>query len=327
MADKTYNLKYFDSVQSRPVEWLWYLYIPYGKITIVQGDPGDGKTTFVLNLAARLTKGQELSESKDKRSAITVIYLNAEDGIEDTIKPRLESVYADCMKVAYLEYDGKPITLADDRVEQAVIRSDAKLLVFDPSQGFVGDADMNRAGDIRAVMQKTATLTDKTGCTVLLVGHMNKTSGGKGIYRGFGSIDLAATARSMILVDRVKDNADIRAVVHIKSNLAPEGKPIAFELSDNCWFRWIEGYSITQDKLLGDQNRADDVKMQDAIKLLIETLQEGKITASELYEICKVAGIGSRTVESAKSMLGIKSIKHQGKWYWEFPTNKAGETI
>jgi DNA helicase HerA-like ATPase len=327
LGGKNYELKYYDSVKSRAVNWLWYPYIPYGKITIIQGDPGDGKTTFVLNLAAQLTKGASLPGLQNKQEPVTVIYQNAEDGIDDTIKPRLVRVGADCAKVAYLHYDGFPITLADDRIEEAITESGAKLIVFDPLQAYLGDIDMNRANDTRTVLQKIASVADRTGCAVILIGHMNKSDKGKGLYRGLGSIDLAAAARSVLLVGKVKSDPGVRAVVHIKSNLAPEGKPIAFELNDDYGFRWIEGYDISQDELLGDSVRTDDGKTAEAMNLLLDTLGVGQTAASEMFEICKEAGIGARTAEKAKSILGVKSIKSQGKWYWELPTDKTGEIV
>ncbi len=303
LGGKNYELKYYDSVKARAVKWLWYPYIPYGKITIIQGDPGDGKTTFVLNLAAQLTNGASLPGLQSKQDPVTVIYQNAEDGIDDTIKPRLVRVGADCEKVAYLHYDGLPVTLADDRIEEAIAESGAKLIVFDPLQAYLGDIDMNRANDTRTVLQKIAAVADKTGCAVILIGHMNKSDKGKGLYRGLGSIDLAAAARSVLLVGKVKSDPGIRAVVHVKSNLAPEGKPIAFELNDDYGFRWIEGYDISQDELLGDSAHADDGKTAEAMNLLLDTLGIGQTAASEMFEICKEAGIGSRTVEKAKSIL------------------------
>jgi len=323
--ERDLDIKYYDAVQSRAVEWLWYPYIPYGKITIVQGDPGDGKSTYILNVAALLTHGKTLPGSTEKREPVTVIYQNAEDGIEDTIKPRLESMDADCSKVAYLENDNCTITLSDDSIEKAILKSSAKLLVIDPIQAFIGDVDMNRANDIRAVMTKIASIAERTGCAVVLVGHMNKNGGGKGIYRGLGSIDFTAAARSVLLVGRVKDDPGVRAVLHIKSNLAPEGSPVAFELSEDYGFRWIEGYSITQDELLCDARSADDGKLSEAMMLLTEFLSDGRRSATECFELCREKEISSRTLERAKAALGLKSQKAQDKWYWELPTDKTGD--
>jgi len=316
---KKFKLRYYDKVISRKVNWLWYPYIPYGKITIVQGDPGEGKTTFVLNLVSKLTLGQSLYNDKDKKVPQVVIYQSAEDGVEDTIKSRLEATGADCTKVVYLEYDGNSIALNDERIEQAIIKSGAKLLVFDPLPAFIGDADMNRAGDIRVLMQKLAAVADRTGCAIILVGHMNKAATGKSIYRGLGSIDIAAVARSVLLIGRIKDNQRIRAVVHIKSNLAPEGKSIAFELSEEAGFGWIDDFEITQEELLSDAVSLNDNKTSDAIRVISELLTEKPMLAVDIFEACEKSGISVRTAKTAKNIIGVKSIKSKDKWYWELP--------
>jgi len=169
-------------------------------------------------------------------------------------------------------------------------------------------------------MAKIAAAAERTGCAVVLVGHMNKAGGGKGIYRGLGSIDFTAAARSVLLVGRVKDDPGIRAVLHIKSNLAPEGSPVAFELSEDYGFRWIEGYSITQDELLGDSVRLDDGKLSEAASVITSILSGGKRSASDCYELCKKEGISARTLERAKVIIGLKTERIQGKWYWLLPT-------
>jgi archaellum biogenesis ATPase FlaH len=322
LGEKNCEIKYYDSVISKAVKWLWYPYIPFGKLTIVQGDPGDGKSTFLLNLAALLTLGKPLPGNDKTCEPMTVIYQNAEDGIEDTIKPRLESLGADCKRVAYLDDDMHSMSLTDESIEKAIARSSAKLLIIDPVQAYLGDVDMNRASDIRAVMKKIAKVAERTGCAVVLVGHMNKAVGGKSIYRGLGSIDFTAAVRSVLLVGKVKDDPGVRAVLHIKSNLAPEGNPLAFELSENYGFRWIEGYAITQDELLSDAARPEDGKAGEAIKIISESLAKGQKLAVEIIAECKKAGIGTRTAETAKRILGIISVKRQDKWYWLLPISK-----
>ena len=325
MGKDVCELKYYNGVQSRKVEWLWYPYIPYGKVTIIQGDPGEGKTTFVLNLTSLLTRGQAIPGCAKQKTAITVIYQNAEDGIEDTIKPRLESVGADCSKVAYLDHNGETFSLSDKSIEQAIARSGAKLLVLDPLQAFLGDVDMNRANDTRAIMQKITHIAERTGCAIILVGHMDKTIGGKFLYRGLGSIDLMAAARSVLMIGRVKGRPGIRAIFHIKSNLALEGKPITFELLDSYKFRWIEDYEISQDELLGESTKCKTSKLELAMNKLGELLNSKRLTAIECYSICKKIGINTRTVAKAKSILGIISKKDSGKWYWELSNGVANE--
>ena len=204
-------------IEVEDIEWLIYPFIPYGKITIIQGDPGEGKTTLVLQIIARLTKGEAIINEKAKQP-INVIYQTAEDGLGDTIKPRLLSADADCSKVLVIDDKDTPLTMRDVRLEQAIVETKAKLVVLDPIQGFLGaDVDMHRANKIRPVMKHIAELADKYKCAIILIGHMNKCSMGKSTYRGLGSIDFQAAARSVLIVGRIKDEPEIRVVCKTKS--------------------------------------------------------------------------------------------------------------
>lgn len=210
------------------IQWVWYPYIPYGKITVIQGDPGEGKTTFVLALIALLTKGEPLPEEEQGTEPINVIYQTAEDGLNDTIKPRLLSVGADCERVIVIDENEMELTMSDEKLEQAIKKTNAKVIVLDPIQAYLGgDVDMHRANEIRPIMKRLALLAERTGCAVILIGHMNKMGGAKSAYRGLGSIDIRAAVRSVLVVGRVKDEPTLRIVAHDKSNLAPEGKSIA----------------------------------------------------------------------------------------------------
>ena len=133
-------------VQSQEVKWLWYPFIPYGKLTIIQGDPGDGKTTLVLNIAARLSKGEHLENDMNVQEPVNVIYQTAEDGMGDTIKPRLVEAGADLSRVMVIDDTEEALTLSDDRIEKAVRQNQVRLVIIDPVQAFIGaDVDMNRA--------------------------------------------------------------------------------------------------------------------------------------------------------------------------------------
>ena len=133
-------------IQSQEVSWLWFPFIPYGKLTIVQGDPGDGKTTFVLNIAAKLSKGEDIDNEMKLTEPLNVIYQSAEDGLADTVKPRLEQAGADCGKISVIDEKIKSLSMIDERLEQAIIKTGAKLLILDPIQAYLGGGmDMNRA--------------------------------------------------------------------------------------------------------------------------------------------------------------------------------------
>ena len=225
-------------VQSQKIEWLWFPFIPYGKLTIIQGDPGDGKTTLVLNIAAKLSKGERLDENMNITEPVNVIYQTAEDGLADTVKPRLELAGADCERIAVIDESEKSLSMIDERLEEAIVKTQAKLLILDPIQAYLGGGmDMNRANEARDMTKKLGALAEKHKCAIVLIGHMNKAAGNKAAYRGMGSIDFFAVARSVLLVGRVEGEPNIRAVVQIKNNLAAFGHSKAFELSENG-FKW-----------------------------------------------------------------------------------------
>lgn len=220
-------------IQSQEVAWLWFPFIPYGKLTIVQGDSGDGKTTLVLNIAVKLSKGEGLDSKMKLKEPLNVIYQSAEDGLADTVKPRLETAGANCENISVIDESIKSLSMIDERLEEAVIRTKAKILILDPIQAYLGGGmDMNRANEARDMTKKLATLAEKYQCAIVLVGHMNKAVGNKAAYRGIGSIDFFAVARSVLLVDRIKGEPNTRAVVQIKNNLAAFGHPKAFMLSE-----------------------------------------------------------------------------------------------
>ena len=205
MTEQKIKLKMIrmSEVQSQEIEWLWYPFIPYGKLTIIQGDPGDGKTTMVLNLAAKLSKGEALDENMKVTEPVNVIYQTAEDGLADTVKPRLELAGADCERIIVIDESDKSLSMVDERLEQAIVRTGARLLILDPIQAYLGGGmDMNRANEARDMTKKLGALAEKTKCAIILIGHMNKASGNKAAYRGMGSIDFFAVARSVLLVGR-----------------------------------------------------------------------------------------------------------------------------
>ncbi len=306
-----------EDIKCENVEWLWYPFVPYGKITIIQGDPGEGKTTLVLQMIAKLTKGESIINGETKES-INVIYQTAEDGLSDTIKPRLVAANADCSKVLVIDDKETPLTMLDVRLEKAIAETGARLVVLDPIQGFLGaDVDMHRANEIRPVMKHIAEIAEKYRCAIILVGHMNKNSNGKSSYRGLGSIDFQAAARSVLIVGRVKGEPEVRVVCHVKSSLAPEGKSIAFRLDKKEGFQWIGEYDVSVDDLLAADNRGQ--KVREAKEFLKEILKSGSMTQKEISEEAESHGIKNKTLWNAKSDLKVESVKIGNQWFWMLP--------
>ena len=311
-------IRYFSAITTRKVEWLWYPYIPYGKVTILQGDPGDGKTTFILNVAALLSQGASMPESTDHTPRTNTIYQSAEDDAEDTLKPRLLSAGADCSRIAFIDESDGRLSINDPRVESAIIETNARLLVIDPLQAYLGDSfEMNRSDSIRPIMRHISAFAERTGCAVVIVGHMNKASGSKGIYRGLGSIDITAAARSVLLVGRLKSDPNIRIMAQLKNSLAEEGNPIAFEIHENAKVCWLGEYDISVDELLcGDVAPGDNRKVSEAVDRLKEMLCSEAVPCGQIYAALRDMGISKRSVDRAKKNLGVQSIKRTEGWYW-----------
>lgn len=304
-------------VQSQEIEWLWYPFIPYGKLTIVQGDPGDGKTTLVLNISAKLSQGEGLEEEMKTSEPMNIIYQTAEDGLADTVKPRLEIAGANCERILVIDESDKSLSMADERLEIALQQTGARLLILDPIQAYLGGGmDMNRANEARDMTKKLGALAEKYKCAIVLIGHMNKATGNKAAYRGMGSIDFFAVARSVLLVGRVEGQPDLRAVVQIKNNLAAFGHPKAFRLSENG-FEWQGDYEITADEVLGGIAPKAN-KFEQAKRLLRELAETSRMVSStEVLEFAKEQGISKRTLESAKRELQIPAKRINNTWYWD----------
>ena len=291
-------------VQSQTVDWLWYPFIPYGKLTIIQGDPGDGKTTLIVNIAARLSKGEGLDNDMKVTEPVKIIYQTAEDGLADTVKPRLELAEAVCERIMVIDETEKSLSMIDERLETAIKRTGARVLILDPIQAYLGGTmDMNRANEARDMTKRLSLLAEKYKCAILLIGHMNKAGGNKAAYRGMGSIDFFAVARSVLLVGRIEGEPDLRAVVQIKNNLAE--------------FEWVGDYEITADEVLGGIAPKIN-KLEQAKKMLRELAEtSNSVQSSEIFDMAEELNISKRTLENAKKELGIKARRIGNSWYWD----------
>ena len=305
-------------VELTSVDWLWFPYIPFGKLTIIQGNPGEGKTYFAMRLAAACTNRKPLP-GMETLEPFNIIYQTAEDGLGDTVKPRLIEAAADLDRVLVIDEAKRELTLSDERIEKAITQNGARLIILDPIQAYMGEkTDMNRANEVRPMFRRLADVAERTGCAVILIGHLNKAAGGQSAYRGLGSIDFRAAARSVLLIGRVKREPNVRVIIHDKSSLAPEGKPVAFCLDPETGFEWIGEYDITADELLSGAGGNTATKTEQAERLILDLLADGKELASEdIEKAATEAGISARTVRAAKRNLDgrITSKRIGAAWY------------
>ncbi len=310
--------EYYSNIEAKPIDWLWYPYIPSGKLTVIQGDPGEGKSTFLLNLVALITKGLPMPDGFPVPSPGVAIYQCAEDSAADTIKPRLEQAGANCNRVAYIIDDDIALTLEDGRIETAIQQTGANVFIIDPIQAFIPpDADMQSATRMRSMLRKLAGIAERNQCAVILVGHMSK-GGSKSLYRGLGSIDIVAIARSVLMVARDEYRPCIRYMYPIKSSLAPEGCAIAFSFKEGGGLEWQGRYNLNTAELI-ESDTVKTSKREKARAKLIQMLEPGPKPAKEVYAGLAELGVGSRTVEKVKKELQIYTVRSGGCWYWSLP--------
>ena len=308
-------------VELTPVEWLWKPYLPFGKLSVLQGNPGEGKTYFAMHLAAACTNGK-LLPNMERMEPFNVIYQTAEDGLGDTVKPRLIEAGADLDRVLVIDDSDVQLTLSDERIEKAIIENNARLVIIDPIQAYLGaDVDMNRANEVRPIFMRLGQVAQRTGCAILLIGHLNKAAGMQSLQRGLGSIDIAAAVRSVMFIGKLKHDPTMRILTHEKSSLAPPGVSLAFSLGDEGGFRWVGEYDITADEMLSGIEPQRETKTQQAKDLICALLAGGKQVLSE--DIDKAAlerGIPGRPVRDAKRELGdalkSKIVEGRKKVFW-----------
>ena len=318
---ETVKIIRMSDVELTPVEWLWKPYLPFGKLSVLQGNPGEGKTYFAMHLAAACTNGK-LLPNMERMEPFNVIYQTAEDGLGDTVKPRLIEAGADLDRVLVIDDSEVQLTLSDERIEKAIVENNARLVIIDPIQAYLGaDVDMNRANEVRPIFMRLGQVAQRTGCAILLIGHLNKAAGMQSLQRGLGSIDIAAAVRSVMFIGKLKHNPTMRILTHEKSSLAPPGASLAFSLGDEGGFRWVGEYDITADEMLSGIEPQRETKTQQAKDLICTLLAGGKQVLSE--DIDKAAlerGIPGRTVRDAKRELGdalkSKIVEGRKKVFW-----------
>ena len=308
-------------VELTPVDWLWKPYLPFGKLSVLQGNPGEGKTYFAMHLAAACTTGK-LLPNMERMEPFNVIYQTAEDGLGDTVKPRLIEAGADLDRVLVIDDSEVQLTLSDERIERAIIENNARLVIIDPIQAYLGaDVDMNRANEVRPIFMRLGQVAQRTGCAILLIGHLNKAAGMQSLQRGLGSIDIAAAVRSVMFIGKLKHDPTMRILTHEKSSLAPPGVSLAFSLGDEGGFRWAGEYDITADEMLSGIEPQRETKTQQAKDLICTLLAGGKQVLSEDIDRAALErGIPGRTVRDAKRELGdalkSKIVEGRKKVFW-----------
>ena len=319
------KLKLINLEDVRPVEvqWLWKPYLPKGKVSILRGHPGEGKSMFMMALISALTNGDPLFNEEERREPIVCVYQSAEDALDDTIRPRLDSAFAACSRVFSIDEKDDPLSFTDARIEEAIKTTGAGLMVLDPLQAYMGaNVDMYRANEVRSVLSGLVDIARRTGCAILLVEHMNKMKGAAAITKGLGSMDITGAARSVMLLGRANDHSPEVYLAHVKCNLAPMGQTLVFTVDDNRMY--FEGTSdLSANQLLScdapppyKQTKCDLVRTS----LCDAFTDTEELPSQHVYDFFQGANISKRTVDEVKKELGIRSVKHGDVWYWQRPT-------
>ena len=319
------------NVEVREINWLWYPFIPRGKVTILQGDPGEGKSTFMLTLAAYLTRGEALpfTDCGEPPDPITVLYQSTEDDYDDTIVPRFIKAGGIRDRLAFIDESEYPLTFDDDRILEGIKQTGAKLLVLDPLASYIGDCSLNASNEVRQKFNALINAARETDCAIVVVNHMNKMPGLKAIYRTPGSIDVAGAVRSILLLARDPDEEDKRYLVQTKMNLASKGDALEFRIEDGG-IKFTGITDKTADEILRKQDFVSgigrpDVKRQEAKEVIEELLAAGTaVPAEECEAVLKKNGIRRSTAQTAKRELGIESVRIQDRWYWKLPETDEG---
>jgi hypothetical protein len=333
------------NVQPTPVEWLWYKRIPIGKLCLVDGDPSTGKSTLTLDLAARVSSGRAWPDGA-RNSVGGVLLLSAEDGLADTIAPRLAAAGADMAEVHALTEvqivadDGSirmaPPSLPRDipTIRRIIRRRKVKLIIVDVLMAYLGgQVDSHRDQDVRRVLHELAALAEEAGCAIVLVRHLNKTAGGNALYRGGGSIGIIGAARAAFVVARDPNDSERRIFAVTKSNLAAEPPALAYRLVDapqhGCArVDWEpDPVEFTASDLVGAASTGSVGPSQAVDVWLLELLSDGEVPAATIFHEGDDAGFSKDVIKRAKSRLSIGSRKlgKTGGWVWSASEERAKE--
>jgi len=331
-------------VKPESVSWLWPGYLPLGKVTVLAGDPGVGKSWLTLAIGAAVTKGVDLGEVIGRGKGgggpepvegepAGVLLLTAEDGLADTVRPRLDGMKADLARVEVLQAIRKggrehhPSLAEDmDAIEKALDGKNVKLIVIDPLSAYLGDVDTYRDAEMRAVLTPLAKMAERRRVAVVGIIHLSKGSRDRPIYRVLGSIAIAAAARVVLVVGRNPNDEEERVLAPMKNNIAREMPSIGFEITDGQ-FLWRGETDVRADKLfVASAGFGVPSALDEAKDFLSQELAGGPVRQQEIHRKATEAGIAPPTLKRAKAALGVESHHRQegkggenGYWEWSLP--------
>lgn len=305
------RLQRVSRLKPESVSWLWPGRLGLGKVAMLDGDPGLGKSLLALDLCARLSTGRPMPDGSSGPGIGNALVLNAEDGPQDTTRPRLQSLGADLERVFVLRPTGDMslplrLPLQTKLLDAALTRTQARLVVLDPVVAFLDTtAFTNSDQGVRRALLPLTALAARHGCAVWLIRHLNKTPGSRALYRGGGSIGFLGACRSGWLVGRDPQEPGRRVLAQVKNNLAAPQSSLAFtvEGTDGALrLNWLGSSPLTADELLlGDSGSAAPAPRRDrACDFLTEFLANGPRTSREIWQAARRQGLSARTLYRAR---------------------------
>lgn len=328
-------------VTPEPLEWLWPNRVPLGKVTLLAGDPGLGKSFLTCDMASRVSRGIAWPDNATLQPAGSVVILNCEDGLADTILPRLEKAGADLSKIVAIEgvhfFDQKSnetrqrgFSLAADvprLADELAKLSDARLVVIDPVSAYLGETDSHKNAEVRGLLAPLVDLANRHRVAVVLVNHLSKNAGTKAVYRSTGSVAFVGIARAVWYVAKDTENESRRLIFPVKLNLTPESTGLAYCIDDGA-VRWeADPVHMTADELLAKESRATSSfrasRKDEAAEWLRERLSDGPVASKDVFREGKEAGFGEKTLRAAFGSIGGKPSKSgmDGPWCWSLRSN------
>lgn len=300
------------------------LICPYGLNQIaavlqLYGYPSSGKSSFLLDIVSRATRGDQLPNGGHLDKPVSAVYQCTEAGRPSITKKMLVNSGADLDRVSFIK--GSFLTINDPRIQRAVRESDSKILIIDPIQNFL-ENDMSNAQTVRRELSAISSFATETGCAVILIGHFTKKETAEAQYQGMGSADIAAIARSIIHVKRISKGSPLRYIQHVKCNIAPEGENYSFELTDLGKVSWIGLMNDDDIEQLEEESKRDrSLKLTEAMEALSDILKTADLDAVDVMTQMKAKGFSDITVRRAKRGLDIQSIRQSDKcWVWRLPS-------
>lgn len=303
-------------VPTKAVDYLWEPFIPLGTATFLSGEGGLGKSFFTLAVAAAVTRGLPLPGDCSNLPPADVIVQNAENPLSTVVKPRLEMLGADCSKIHVISESDRRLTLTDERLEAAIQRHNARLVILDPIQGFLGRLSMNRAESVRPALTHLEHIAERNQCAILIVGHLSKART-SAQHRALGSVDLINAVPSALFLGKVEGyDDDVRVVAHGKSNFAELGPSQMFRIGRGKGFEWLGPCDATADDVTAHHRSHRHGRTEEAVVFLQELLDEDTMPAAQIEELALASGISGRTLKRAKKLADVTSTRVNGHWHW-----------